>query len=268
MGRKTVYTADKVAERVKKVWGDTIILDKTTYINMSTKCRFICKKHGEFWARIDTVLSGHSCNLCGHEKQKVCLTDSLEEAQAKLDKKSNNTLVIVKNTFVNSRTKCHIICKNCSYDYFVKPTQAYKCPMCTKYSIEKEILNILMKKGINYIHDKALKGCHYKESKRCLRPDFYIETEKGILWLECDGANHFLSIHGEEELKEIQARDEFKNNYCKNNNICLIRIKTTNKWGTNKHLLLENAVKILDEAINQETKEINFEFLKQYNFNK
>ena len=336
MGRKKLYTADEVAERVKKVWGDTIILDKTTYINMSTKCRFICKyhgefwsvpdrvvrghgcrkcgyerstkrrissieyvverlkelygdaitidettyvkgrkkarfickKHGEFWARVDTVLSGHSCNLCGHEKQKVCLTDSLEEAQAKLNKKSNNTLVIVKNTFVNSRTKCHIICKNCSYDYYVAPTDAHHCPMCTKYSMEKEITNVLIKKGIKYIHDKALKGCHYRGSKRCLRPDFYIETDKGILWIECDGAQHFVSTHGEEELNLIQAKDTYKNEYCKKNNICIIRMATTYKWATKKHVLLENAITLFDRGIDSETKEINFNLFWQYDFNR
>jgi hypothetical protein len=46
--------------------------------------------------------------------------------------------------------------------------------------------------------------------------------------IEYDGEEHFRYVEiwgGEEEFENIKIRDQIKNEYCKNNNIRLIRIK-------------------------------------------
>ena len=107
-------------------------------------------------------------------------------------------------------------------------------------------------------------------NKRPLRPDFYIETEKGILWVECDGRQHYEPIYGEDALEAQQARDRFKDNYCKENNICLIRVisSPTKEWGTEKHITLEKLLELIEIGINSETKEIDFNLFWQYDFNR
>ena len=64
-----------------------------------------------------------------------------------------------------------------------------------------------------------------------LKFDFAIIDNNSILFLiEYDGIQHF-TIRGwndEEHLKQNQYNDELKNQYCKKNNIKLLRIKYTN----------------------------------------
>ena len=51
----------------------------------------------------------------------------------------------------------------------------------------------------------------------------HVQEKNGI---EFDGEQHFTERwHGEKKLKDTQQRDEIKNNYCKNNNINLLRIR-------------------------------------------
>ena len=129
-------------------------------------------------------------------------------------------------------------------------------------------MEVLDKKGINYKHNKELKGCVY--NKRPLRPDFYIKTDKGILWVECDGRQHYEPIYGEDNLKEQQVRDMFKDNYCKEHSICLIRVVSspTKEWGVKNHITLEKLIELIEIGINSETKEINFDLFCQYDFNR
>ena len=54
--------------------------------------------------------------------------------------------------------------------------------------------------------------------------DFYIDNK---YLLEFDGIQHFFANHGwnsEDHLSKVQERDAIKNQWCKNNNIPLIRI--------------------------------------------
>ena len=60
-----------------------------------------------------------------------------------------------------------------------------------------------------------------------MRFDFYINEDNYII--EYDGEQHFKDTNGffKTTLEEIQKRDIFKNQWCKENNIPLIRIPYT-----------------------------------------
>ena len=56
--------------------------------------------------------------------------------------------------------------------------------------------------------------------------DFYLPVKN--IAIEYDGEQHFKSVDffgGEETFKKQQLHDKIKTNYCKNNNISLLRIK-------------------------------------------
>ncbi|MDY0268822.1 hypothetical protein [Trichloromonas sp.] len=72
-------------------------------------------------------------------------------------------------------------------------------------------------------HKKRFKDCRYKYP---LPFDLYLS--KYNLCIEYDGEQHFKTKEiwgGKTQLKIIKKRDQIKNEYCKNNNINLLRIK-------------------------------------------
>lgn len=92
---------------------------------------------------------------------------------------------------------------------------------------EEKISNLLKQNNILFETQYSFKNLIYKLP---LRFDFAIFNNDGSLshLVEYDGQQHFEITKfspTKEDLKLIQYRDELKNNYCKENNIKLIRIK-------------------------------------------
>lgn len=93
---------------------------------------------------------------------------------------------------------------------------------CLSQSVGENLIeNLLKNNQINYIKEKTFPDL------RRQRFDFYINEEYLI---EYDGIQHFEITGGwgtEESLKRTQQHDLDKNNFCKSNNIPLIRIPYT-----------------------------------------
>lgn len=92
---------------------------------------------------------------------------------------------------------------------------------------EKKIENILKQNNIHYEREKAFPGCYITNQSSPVRYDFYVNNEYII---EYDGIQHFKITGGwstEEKFRETQEHDKFKNNWCKENNIPIIRIPYT-----------------------------------------
>ena len=84
------------------------------------------------------------------------------------------------------------------------------------------IENLLIQNNIIYEKEKTFQGC---QDKGLLRFDFYLPSYN--ICIEFDGEQHFNSAKSgyfHDELKNIQRRDQIKNEYCQNNNIVLIRV--------------------------------------------
>ena len=97
------------------------------------------------------------------------------------------------------------------------------CPRCKNSKGENKIYNYLNDKKIVFETQKSFVGC------RNINPlffDFYLP--KYNMCIEYDGIQHFKSIErfgGVSEFDNCRIRDNIKNNYCKDNNIKLLRIK-------------------------------------------
>lgn len=93
---------------------------------------------------------------------------------------------------------------------------------------EEKIQQILMEHNITFEKEKSFPNCYFETTKKPARFDFYINKQYLI---EFDGEQHFhADVNGWfvlENYKKIQARDNYKNNWCKENNIPLIRIPYT-----------------------------------------
>ena len=93
---------------------------------------------------------------------------------------------------------------------------------CLKSKGEEKIIKILTENNIPFEKEKTFEFCKF-DNDSYARFDFFIN--KNYL-IEYDGIQHFKQT-GFEPLTEVQARDEFKTQWCKKNNIPLIRIPYT-----------------------------------------
>jgi len=266
---KRIITVDKMKEKLKEVWGSSIIYIDG-YTKMSEKCKFKCTVCKYEWEVLPNTLinTTSGCPKCAINKKITPLNSVLEKI-----KKIHGDSIIYVNGYINTQLKCKWKCSNCKHEWETTPNcilQGTSCPKCSLISMEKPVINILERKGIVYKHNKWLEGSNFNNSIRPLKPDFIIETNKGKLCIETDGKQHFTPIYGEEHLKAQQERDKYKNKFLKEQGYILIRVTSspTKEWGTKKHITLAELLNLIEIGINSETKEIDFELFKKYDFNR
>lgn len=100
--------------------------------------------------------------------------------------------------------------------------EKYRCDKCTKArsGLELKVKQYLIENKINFIEQYKIKDC---KDKLPLPFDFYL-TDYNVL-IEVDGKQHFKPAFGGKESFEIRKKhDDIKNQYCKENNLSLIRI--------------------------------------------
>lgn len=203
-----------------------ILLDNT-YVNSKTKLKMLCPKGHECEITYDNFIRGGvRCKICSqelaNEKQRVPFSiiqkKFLEEGYFLLSKEID---------YINSRTKLLFRCPNGHFhkiDWHDFNSKNVRCKECNISKGEKKIEEFLNKYKIDFIHDRNI----WEEND--LRPDFFLP--KHNLVIEYDGIQHFeptdFANKGQEwadnNFAKIQAKDIEKNDYCKNNNISLIRI--------------------------------------------
>lgn len=100
---------------------------------------------------------------------------------------------------------------------------------CNKSSIhEKMIIRILEFYNISYIKEKSFDDCRNTEGNTKLFFDFYLPGFNTVI--EYDGELHYETsklFGGEEKLKKTIINDKIKDDYCKANNIRMLRIPYT-----------------------------------------
>ena len=101
---------------------------------------------------------------------------------------------------------------------------------CIKSKGEQIINNILLEHNIEFERQKTFESCRNPITNHILFFDFYLPKQH--ILIEYDGVQHFTSSttsswNTDENLVITQQRDEVKNNWCKENNIPLIRIPYT-----------------------------------------
>ena len=110
---------------------------------------------------------------------------------------------------------------------------------CQKSKGETKIISLLKENNITFETQKSFETCRFKTSNALAKFDFYINNHYLI---EFDGIQHFYENPFWESLQKIKERDNFKNQWCKQNNIPLIRIPYTHlKDLCIKDLLLETS---------------------------
>ena len=212
------------------IHGDKYKYDKVKYINSKTNVIITCNKHGDFQT-ISSYLIGKNatgCPKCSTEKISASLKMTIESFLEKTKEVHGKTKFNYDNVNFNSnKDKIEIYCNTCNKNFKQKLSHHINsqcgCPYCNESLGERKITKILTDNNIIYIPQHKFPDCKYIKP---LSFDFYLPIEN--LCIEYDGKQHYEPIKhfgGEESFKETQIRDKIKTNYCKENNIHLIRIR-------------------------------------------
>ena len=200
------------------------------YINAKEKIWVKCNVCGHEWQiEPDGLLQGRGCPECmkveSHNKQVKSNEQFLQELS------EINPMLIPLEPYYNDHTKILVRCDIHDYVWSVAPNKILRrrtgCPKCCLYSNEEKIIDILESLEYNVELQKRFDDCRDKST---LPFDIYVK-ELNLL-IEYDGEGHYKPIpHGsisheeaEENLKIVQKHDKIKTQYCKDNNIPLIRI--------------------------------------------
>ena len=194
---------------------DITILEK--HYNMKSKLKHKCLKCDEVFInspRNIKRLTNNPCPNCSTFRM------NLEEYKERLP----IDIECLSDTFLGTQRKILHRCLTCKHEWDIKPGRILYnktgCPICKSSKGERNINNLLISHGIEYIREY---GIHVNGNS--YRFDFYLPKEN--ILIEYDGIQHFETneyFGGDEGFEIIKQSDNIKNQYCIDNNIDLIRI--------------------------------------------
>ena len=233
---------DEFEKRIKLIHGDHItLLGKYSGYNGKIKIRHEdCGR--EFDVLCGDLLQGKSCRYCAGKMLKT--HEKFKEEMYELY--GDEYTVVGK--YKNSKTKIKIRHNLCGYEWEILPNSILKqrlCPNCGKSYGEMQVENFLVHNDINYKTQATFDDCVYKDY---LKFDFSIYDEKWNLMclIEYDGIGHYKPVcfggisqkEAKENFESQIRKDTVKDEFCKNNNIDLLRISY--KQQKQLHIILNN----------------------------
>ena len=195
---------------------------------------FKCKNGGISTATIHNLIARNwecSCEIC---------TGRIKYTQERILSELERANYTYINHYYDDTGHLRVECEcehghyyNCNFWNFVH--QNVRCDQCKlKSKGETQINDDFNSLGIKFVHEQTFEDCTYI---RLLKFDFavYGSLDNISFICEYDGEQHFHpSRFGNQTIEdaqkcfdELQIRDNIKNEYCKNNNIPLIRVPYT-----------------------------------------
>lgn len=215
-----ILTTDEFVKKSNITHKHTYDYTNSIYKHNTIDVCISCNIHGEFWQNPMIHIKGSRCPKCVLV-DKSYDTSHFIHTSSKLH---NNKYTYNNSVYINKRTKICITCKTHGdfYQYPYSHMRGNGCPKC-KRSIGEEIIeNVLTSYNIQFNTEHTFKECKYK---KCLPFDFYLPNNN--MCIEFDGEQHFKPIPyfgGDSTLQIQKIKDSIKDEYCKLNNIHLLRI--------------------------------------------
>ncbi len=227
-------TIEEFLNKANKVHNGIYDYSLVDYVNYHTNIEIICSEHGIFEQNpINHLVGKTKCPKCvGGVKHS--LNDFINKSKKCHGDKYDYSLVEYKN----ARTKVKIICPE--HKIFEQVPQHHTngvgCPSCCESKGEKALVKLLDNMEIKYMREKRFKDCRFKNP---LPFDFYLPEAN--ICIEYDGMQHFRKwdrIGGDVALDKQVVKDQIKTQYCKDNNIKLIRIRYDDNINQDKFEIL------------------------------
>ena len=222
IAEKNSMSHDEYINELKQINSNVVVLGE--YVNMKTQILHKCLLHNYEWMTMpESTLQGCGCPKCRSEKIAEKQQCTHEEYVQKLKEVNKNIIPI--ESYIKANTPILHQCLKDNHKWMATPANilyGYGCPKCNESKGEKRISLLLDENNIEYECQKCFDDC--KDIKP-LPFDFYLPKLNKMI--EYDGKQHYEPIDffgGQEYWEYIQRHDEIKNQYCKDNNIQLLRI--------------------------------------------
>lgn len=193
---------------------------KLLKIGTCGKLHLQCDKGHIYVQERGNLLSGKGCNSCRKEK----ITYKKEDVFETLKSLHGGSYVYDEDSYTTVNQNINITCKK-GHVFSQKVSnhlQGKGCPICRESFGERMISKYLETKKIEFVRQKKFNDCKHITH---LPFDFYLPDFN--LCIEYDGIQHHKPIRvfgGIEGFEKTKIRDTKKNEYCRNNNIKLVRI--------------------------------------------
>lgn len=228
---------DNRAERAKKQFGKIreickendyeLLTDESEYHNVNTRITFRCKNHGCCTVKIKDFLASKRCAKCSREEMGIRKMHTPEYIRSVIEGYNGNVWLnpdgYTYTTDRNLKIKCGLCGQVFTTSFNSYSTEAVgqrKCFSCSYRESKGEtcIRKFLEDNNIDYEKEKTFDDCR---DTLPLPFDFYIP--KNNLLIEFDGQHHF-EDRGFGDFETTKKHDAIKNQYCKDNDIRLLRI--------------------------------------------
>lgn len=229
--REKEFSNGKRKDYTGQEFGKLIIIKMIYGKYQKTKALCRCECGNEKVISIQNILNGHMQSCGCYETESRHYRDHLVDI---LGKKYGMLLALrptnkrASNGNVVWECKCN--CGNVTYVNYSNLTTGHTLSCGCKKNSKREDFIASYLKSINVLfeREKRFEDCRNIQQTDMLPFDFYIPDRNIIL--EYDGLQHFESIDywgGQEKFVTIQRNDKIKNDYCKRNNIILLRLPYT-----------------------------------------
>lgn len=212
--KRNNWNKENIISFIENEVGYTFI-DFKEFKNSNSIVTVMCKEGHIYSVNFNSLRKGRKCRKCSGSMKYT-----LEEVQLYLEKYNYKLL---SNEYIDNKTKLKIQCSlghifEMRFNNFLR---GIRCPICNKSNGEEEVERILNKYNIKYKYQQYFNDCR---DKNPMPFDFYIKDYNTII--EFDGEQHFKIKFSmtENEFENIKKHDKIKTQYCKDNNIKLIRI--------------------------------------------
>jgi hypothetical protein len=226
----TIYTLNSLIEKFNLVHNYAYDYSNIhSYKNIKQVVTIVCKEHGSFEQRVTNHIQGAGCQKCGvikaaqsNKSYPVVTTESLIDEFKQIH---GDLYDYSKTVYVNFKTKVAINCRK--HGIFMQRSRCHAsgkgCPVCRSSKGESRIREFFKDNNIDFVEQYPI--CKNPKTGSYLRADFYLPSFNTCI--EYDGRQHFeptTFFGGENGFDELQYRDQYKNTYCQENDIKLIRI--------------------------------------------
>ena len=204
--------------------------DFTSSGNRLWKCQCSCENKTITYVTADNLRRG-KVKSCGClQKENTSLANS-----AKLEGQIFGHLKVIKRVGSNAQGQALWECEcDCTGHTHIMTTtnkltagHTQSCG-CVSSRGEELIGKILYQNNINYIKEKTFENCRFENGYPAYF-DFYLPDYNTLI--EYDGSQHFYYTgtgwNTEEQYNQTVVNDKYKNEWCKNNGVTLIRIPYT-----------------------------------------
>ena len=211
-------THENFVKIVKNILGEEYeVLSK--YQNNSTDIKMLHKKCGrEYTQKASKIKSGQRCSHCYAPKKRT-----IEEVRKEVFSICGDSLELYDykgSEEVLLKCSCgHILKRTMSQ---IRKRKGAFCSKCKSSVGARIIENFLTSHSIKYEKEYRFQDCKFKKE---LPFDFYLPDYNTCI--EYDGEQHFRPLKhwgGEKSFQIRKTRDKIKDNFCKENNIKLLRI--------------------------------------------